>query len=66
MIANICLVSCRLIYVHKCQLSFKRKLSFGSCEVLKVSPQDSDCSWNVLALDKNDILAGNLVLVYDY
>ncbi|XP_039784324.1 acylamino-acid-releasing enzyme 1-like isoform X4 [Panicum virgatum] len=29
-----------------------------SCEVLRVSPQDSDYSWNVLALDKNNILAG--------
>ncbi|GJM84546.1 hypothetical protein PR202_ga00227 [Eleusine coracana subsp. coracana] len=27
------------------------------CEVSRVSPQDSDYSWNVLALDKNNILA---------
>ncbi|CAN6311156.1 unnamed protein product [Urochloa humidicola] len=34
-----------------------------SCEVLRVSPQDSDYSWNVLALDKNNILADSSSLI---
>ncbi|OEL33391.1 Acylamino-acid-releasing enzyme 1, partial [Dichanthelium oligosanthes] len=34
-----------------------------SCEVLRVSPQDSDYSWNVLALEKNNILAVSSSLV---
>jgi len=34
-----------------------------SCEVLRVSPQDSDYSWNVLALDKNNILAVSSSLI---
>ncbi|KAK3157569.1 hypothetical protein QOZ80_2AG0124510 [Eleusine coracana subsp. coracana] len=32
-------------------------VNVASCEVSRVSPQDSDYSWNVLALDKNNILA---------
>lgn len=38
---------------------FSCKLYFCSCEILRVTPQDSDYSWNVLALDKNNIVAGN-------
>ncbi|XP_062200721.1 acylamino-acid-releasing enzyme 1 isoform X2 [Phragmites australis] len=34
-----------------------------SCEVSRVSPQDSDYSWNVLALDKNNILAVSSSLI---
>jgi hypothetical protein len=33
-------------------------MSLHSGEVSRVSPQDSDYSWNVLALDNNNILAG--------
>ncbi|KAG8091598.1 hypothetical protein GUJ93_ZPchr0012g20436 [Zizania palustris] len=34
-----------------------------SCEVLRISPQDSDYSWNVLALDKDNILAVSSSLI---
>ncbi|KAJ1295586.1 hypothetical protein BS78_01G234800 [Paspalum vaginatum] len=34
-----------------------------SCDVSRVSPQDSDYSWNVLALDKNNILAVSSSLI---
>ncbi|TVU31059.1 hypothetical protein EJB05_22726, partial [Eragrostis curvula] len=38
-------------------------VNVASCEVLRVSPQDSDYSWNVLALDKNNILAVSSSLI---
>lgn len=34
-----------------------------SCEVSRVTPQDSDYSWNALALDKNNILAVSSSLI---
>ncbi|PWZ52362.1 Acylamino-acid-releasing enzyme 1 [Zea mays] len=34
-----------------------------SCELSRVSPQDSDYSWNVLAVDKNNILAVSSSLI---
>nr|CAB3499666.1 unnamed protein product [Digitaria exilis] len=38
-------------------------VNVASCEVLRVSPQDSDYSWNVLALDKDNILAVSSSLI---
>lgn len=55
----ICYMSSYL--VHRCLYSSLTDDVIISGEVLRISPADSDFSWNVLALDGHNVIAGKMI-----